>query len=408
MYLLIIVKYMNSVKYLIIAILSFSCIHCYAEDIIVLRNGSIIKSVVSEVSQKEIKYKKASNPSGPTYTIDKSSVLSITYENGDSDNFMDEVSTNVSSSDIDEPRYIERKIDVERNNTLLQQYRRPHDSYSGKKAENKTAKKGTAFFAFTSNSVLSNEDIEVSFIPVWQHHFYPSGDFLKEALDKYGIYYKITITNKTAQTIYIDCANCFIIDNSGNYTSFYDNRTYSKSTGGSKSGIFNLGGVTNALGVGGVAGSLANATTLGASTNSGLTVSENDERVIAIPPSGVMPLPQKRYVGKKETFKRYEYFPRPYYHQISMKKWTPQYFEEGDLPSYLKFIFTYSLSPNFTTFSSIKSELYCYEIMGQLFDDTVNYQKLDNAGSLIIFKRMDDNKPLYAPIYDQTSGKPKY
>lgn len=37
----------------------------FAQDIISMRNGDIIKAVIQEISQTEIKYKKHSNPNGP-------------------------------------------------------------------------------------------------------------------------------------------------------------------------------------------------------------------------------------------------------------------------------------------------------------------------------------------------------
>ena len=58
-----------------------------AQDIIVLSNGDLIKSKVIEIGQSEIKYKKISNPNGPIYLINKSEILSITFENGETEKF---------------------------------------------------------------------------------------------------------------------------------------------------------------------------------------------------------------------------------------------------------------------------------------------------------------------------------
>lgn len=57
---------------------------------IVLKNGDDIQAKVLEVGQDEIKYKKQSNPDGPTYTIDKDFVFFVKYANGDKDMFSDE------------------------------------------------------------------------------------------------------------------------------------------------------------------------------------------------------------------------------------------------------------------------------------------------------------------------------
>ena len=58
-----------------------------AQDVIVKKDGSTILSKVLEVGQSEIKYKKFDNLDGPTYTIKKSELQSINYQNGAKDTF---------------------------------------------------------------------------------------------------------------------------------------------------------------------------------------------------------------------------------------------------------------------------------------------------------------------------------
>ncbi|GAB3503474.1 hypothetical protein [Emticicia fontis] len=62
-------------------------INTYAQDVIFLKNGEEIKSKVKEVKDQEISYLKFDNLQGPTYTILKSSILMIKYENGQKDIF---------------------------------------------------------------------------------------------------------------------------------------------------------------------------------------------------------------------------------------------------------------------------------------------------------------------------------
>ncbi len=54
----------------------------YAQDIIVKKDLSEIKCKVSEIGTTEIKYKKWENLEGPSYTIKKSEVNKIKFENG--------------------------------------------------------------------------------------------------------------------------------------------------------------------------------------------------------------------------------------------------------------------------------------------------------------------------------------
>jgi hypothetical protein len=59
----------------------------FGQDLIVLKNGDDIPGKVLEVTQDEVKYKKQSNPDGPTYTIDKDFVFFVKYANGEKDMF---------------------------------------------------------------------------------------------------------------------------------------------------------------------------------------------------------------------------------------------------------------------------------------------------------------------------------
>ena len=58
-------------------------------DIITLKTGDDIQSLIQEIGGDEVKYKKVDNPNGPNYTIKKSEILMITYANGSRDVFAD-------------------------------------------------------------------------------------------------------------------------------------------------------------------------------------------------------------------------------------------------------------------------------------------------------------------------------
>ena len=59
----------------------------FAQDVIVKKDGSTIISKVLEVGKDQIKYKKYDNLNGPTYTIEKSELQAINYQNGAKDTF---------------------------------------------------------------------------------------------------------------------------------------------------------------------------------------------------------------------------------------------------------------------------------------------------------------------------------
>ena len=63
----------------------FLIMNCFSQDIIIKLTGDTIRVKVIEVGSTEIKYKKIDNQTGPTYSILKSDVYFIKYENGTSD-----------------------------------------------------------------------------------------------------------------------------------------------------------------------------------------------------------------------------------------------------------------------------------------------------------------------------------
>jgi hypothetical protein len=75
---------MNKIKLLILAFVASANI--YSQDIIHTKSGDI-EAKVTEISQNEVSYKKSSNLDGPTYKVDKSSITSIDYKNGEKDIF---------------------------------------------------------------------------------------------------------------------------------------------------------------------------------------------------------------------------------------------------------------------------------------------------------------------------------
>jgi len=77
----------KKMKKFIVVVFLIATGYSYAQDLIILRNGDEIKAKVTEIQSGVIKYKKYTNQTGPTYSIDKSEVFMIRYESGDKDVF---------------------------------------------------------------------------------------------------------------------------------------------------------------------------------------------------------------------------------------------------------------------------------------------------------------------------------
>ena len=74
-------------KQLFTIVVFLTMVVCYSQDMITTKSGEDIKAKVLEITFHEVKYKKAENIEGPTYTISKSDILLIRYENGSKDIF---------------------------------------------------------------------------------------------------------------------------------------------------------------------------------------------------------------------------------------------------------------------------------------------------------------------------------
>jgi hypothetical protein len=77
------------VRFIFLLGLFISLSGAYAQDVITLKNGKVLKVQIQEVNQKEIAYKKFDNPNGPLYKIYVRDALRIDYESGAVDNFME-------------------------------------------------------------------------------------------------------------------------------------------------------------------------------------------------------------------------------------------------------------------------------------------------------------------------------
>jgi hypothetical protein len=85
---------------ILFAVLFGSVATVLAQDIIMLKNGDEIKASVQEVGIADVKYKKHENLNGPTYTLLKSEIFMIKYENGEKDIFKDAPAAPSASSSV--------------------------------------------------------------------------------------------------------------------------------------------------------------------------------------------------------------------------------------------------------------------------------------------------------------------
>ncbi len=84
----------------------------FAQDLITKKSGEDVKAKIMEVTTTEIKYKKSENLNGPLFTILKSDVLIVRYENGSKDVFNDNVAADKEKAQNSEDMTAKAKADA--------------------------------------------------------------------------------------------------------------------------------------------------------------------------------------------------------------------------------------------------------------------------------------------------------
>lgn len=197
----------------------------HADDIICYKNGQIISACVTEITPTEIKYKKASNKSGPTFVENRSEILSIKFENGETEifsenNIQDHLNPGVFMGN-------NRSVKIDQNNeTLISKYNRLIEPTG--QEEGKTTPYYITKWGIDTSSVLSNDEIEISF---GFDYVYPFGVFKNAP-------YALSIKNKTDKTLIFDLERCNRVSESGKSRLFYDNSIQTSTTA---SQGFNIG-----------------------------------------------------------------------------------------------------------------------------------------------------------------------
>ena len=322
------------------------------------RNGDELQVKVVKISADEVEYKKWSNPDGPSYVVPKAEVFMIKYQNGDKDVF-DSAPAAKPAETSAVPSAPVKAAPAADNAALIEEFNRLDDALFAAQRADKKGKEAKRWFGtlgVTKSSVLSSDEIQVSFfnenisLPYTSYNY--NGEVIKGLLDdKYqsfrGKFY-IEILNKTSQAIYIDKANSFRIEPDGSYHVYYNSQQTTVNQGGGSGGGVNLGVVTGALGIGAVATTYA------------------DQRVVAIPPHGKMVLSKDEPILVKEAnmtsrdkFKMAS-FSEDFLNAVmpTLQRGEYKTFGEQDSPATKRYMITYSTDPDFKSAKQLDFAVY--------------------------------------------------
>lgn len=382
--------------FLLLALLA--CINANAQDVIVKKDGSTILSKVLEVNPEDVKYKKFSNKTGPTYTIRKSEILSINYENGEKDLFDNSTENDTNQQNGLSTGLIIKPAD-KKNDELLAIYNRIYQPTKKVKVNKSSASECIVIFGVKQKSILSNEDVEIRFLKEWVK------------LAKFGARprYRINITNKTNQTVYIDKGNCFRLNYKGEAFCYYKSTQTTINEGGSSGASIGLGSVAGALGIGGTVGQIAGGVIVGGGTSHSISTTYSQQRIIAIPPHGNKNLSETIYEETKdgllmlediEEFNLDHYVENFWWYSYDWEVQLPRgvvkngevkVFSENEIPWKREYFFTYSTEPDFKTYTTMNVEFFIHEIIGGAAEED-NTKKIKDSDEYTINSHMDLKK----------------
>lgn len=145
-----------SIRFVICSLLLLCSLALNAEDVIVMRNGDLVNAKITEITQTEIKYKKVTRLDGPTYTINKSDVLAINYEDGEKETFEERSSSQEEAivATLPQPAIDQDSIDI-LNNQYFTVFNVDCFTFNDK-PKNKITKKGFGLYHISENSKFTD------------------------------------------------------------------------------------------------------------------------------------------------------------------------------------------------------------------------------------------------------------
>lgn len=347
-----------------------------AQDIIVKKDGTIVKATVTKVSETEVEYKNFGSTSERIYSIGTASILSINYEDGTVEKFSVQ-EQNVQSQGIQEQKNRKVGPDPEANRAAMDIVNNASDATYGKIKPNKKACYAILQFATATQSVLASDDLIISAETGCIYELNPGKTNLKE----YDTYYdlckervlqrvlgwytkpaiKFHVTNRTDHTLYLDLGNTFLSVGERSVP-YYVPGAMSTTTTSSKGTSVNLGAVAGAIGVGGALGTLASGVTVGGGNSTSSNNIVYSQRVIAVPPFSRVSL-EPQVIADDNVIVNHSSYCATIYPEL-IKQGTKIEFSEQNSPLKLRFYLSYSSSEDCSELKLMETAFYEQSLYG--------------------------------------------
>ena len=293
----------------------------FAQDRVITKDGDVFEAYRIDIGGTYVYYTKEDKDDVALQKIAKADVLMIKKKDGTKIDVTEYAPNTASSQTAQAANYEQPGITQVKpedlsaeakaaNDALIAKINAPVELEVKEKHQEDMGKKeataGYACFGIVPNSVLCNEDIEVSMeIRRLYKASKKSPAEWDGGRDRYGLLLenpgiRFSIKNKTSQTLYMDLANTFYVTMEQSTCYYIPSSTTTSSTS-SGGGSVNIGSITGALGIGGAVGTLANGVNVGGGSSNTTSNTTFSQRIIAIAPLSTVNLsPQYLFCNEEK------------------------------------------------------------------------------------------------------------
>ncbi|MFA4182806.1 hypothetical protein [Xylanibacter rodentium] len=289
----------------------------YSQDVIVTKEGDAMKVYGVEISGTSVFFREQEAEDSPIRKMKKEDLLMVKYRDGkkvimdDSEKAADEAPASaVQTQPEGNVQVTVENLSAEgqaANNAILERLNAPVELVLKDKDKSdigkKEAARALAVFGVKKSSVMANDEIEISYemgrLTKRNKNAPAVWDCIKTQYTNSNPAIKFSVKNKTNRILYVDLGTTFFI-RLEEPICFYTPSSTTTSHGKSGGAGVNLGAVTGALGIGGMAGSLANGVNVGGGTTSSTTSTTYSQRIVAIPPMSSIELAPQYLFGNEE------------------------------------------------------------------------------------------------------------
>ena len=388
-------KTKNGMKRLYLTVLTPFCfLNMFGQDRVITKEGDVFEAYRIDVGSTYVYYTKEDKEDAFVQKISKSDVLLIKKKDGTKIN-MSELENSASRSQVAPTSNEQQGIVQVKYEDLSPEAKAANDALIAtinapieipikdrfqKNVGKKKADGAFAIYGVTSNSVMSNEDLEISFL--MGHLSKDKNKNIQWEAVKCDMSQAIMVNvkNRTNKTLYVDLGNSFYVS-LGQAQCYYVPSSTTTTHGASKGGSVNLGAVAGALGIGGIAGTLANGINVGGGSSNTTTNTTYSQRVMAIPPMSSINLPPQYMYGNTAQTLQKGFSLTPYLdwgliprvHFLKQPDKGPLFFGEkfeysqDSSPLQLANILAYSFEEDCSSLKSITTNLYLRNLLGRRY-----------------------------------------